>query len=180
MKHYAMKVYGSGCIDPYFLDLGTSWRWVVSFTPLPLYSWYPSNRSLTEPRAGLDGMEKWKFLTPSELDLGPLGYQARRQSFYRRRYPDSWIHQLCSFFKELISTNYWNIMKTVTRRFQEMAILCCRVHLKGPYFWSYDVRKATSCVATQELPSILWNPKVHYHLYHESDQSSLYYSIISL
>jgi hypothetical protein len=24
--HYAMKAYGSGCIDPHFLDLGTSWR----------------------------------------------------------------------------------------------------------------------------------------------------------
>jgi hypothetical protein len=25
------------CIDPHFIDLGTSWRWVASFTPLPLY-----------------------------------------------------------------------------------------------------------------------------------------------
>jgi hypothetical protein len=24
--HYAMKEYGGGCIDPHFLDLGTSWR----------------------------------------------------------------------------------------------------------------------------------------------------------
>jgi hypothetical protein len=32
-----MKAYESGCIDPYFLDLGTSWRWVVSFLPRPLY-----------------------------------------------------------------------------------------------------------------------------------------------
>jgi hypothetical protein len=23
-------VWGSGCIDPYFLDLGSSWRWEVS------------------------------------------------------------------------------------------------------------------------------------------------------
>jgi hypothetical protein len=29
-------VWESGCIDPYFLHPGTSWRWVVSFTPLPL------------------------------------------------------------------------------------------------------------------------------------------------
>jgi hypothetical protein len=29
---------GSGCIDPRFLDLGASWRWVVSFIPRPLYS----------------------------------------------------------------------------------------------------------------------------------------------
>jgi hypothetical protein len=30
-------VWGNGCIDPYFIDLGTSWRWVVSVTPRPLY-----------------------------------------------------------------------------------------------------------------------------------------------
>jgi hypothetical protein len=30
-------VWGSWCIDPHFLDLGTGWRWVVSFTPRPLY-----------------------------------------------------------------------------------------------------------------------------------------------
>jgi hypothetical protein len=27
-------VWGSECIDSHFLDLGTSWTWVVSFTPL--------------------------------------------------------------------------------------------------------------------------------------------------
>jgi hypothetical protein len=28
---------GNGCIDPRFLDLDTSWRRMVSFTPRPLY-----------------------------------------------------------------------------------------------------------------------------------------------
>jgi hypothetical protein len=28
---------GSGCIDPRFIDLGTSWKGSVSFTPLLLY-----------------------------------------------------------------------------------------------------------------------------------------------
>jgi len=42
-----MKAYWvSGGIDPLFLNLGTRWRWVVSFTPRPLYlqgksPWYP-------------------------------------------------------------------------------------------------------------------------------------------
>jgi hypothetical protein len=27
-------VRGSGCIDPHFLDLGTSWKWVVSLAVL--------------------------------------------------------------------------------------------------------------------------------------------------
>jgi hypothetical protein len=35
-KSWNEGVRGSGCIDPHFLDLGTSWRWVVSFTPRPL------------------------------------------------------------------------------------------------------------------------------------------------
>jgi hypothetical protein len=46
LTNYALRhegVWGSGCIDPHFLDLGTSWRWVVSFTPLPLY---PREKSL--------------------------------------------------------------------------------------------------------------------------------------
>jgi hypothetical protein len=40
LTNYALRhedVWGSGCINPHFLGLGTSWRWVVSFTPLPLY-----------------------------------------------------------------------------------------------------------------------------------------------
>jgi hypothetical protein len=33
-----MKTYcWSGGIDPRFLDLRARWRWVVSFTPRPLY-----------------------------------------------------------------------------------------------------------------------------------------------
>jgi hypothetical protein len=49
-KHHAMKVYwGSGGISPRILDLGTWWRWAVSFTSGPLYpegkrTWYPLDR----------------------------------------------------------------------------------------------------------------------------------------
>jgi hypothetical protein len=65
-KHHAMKEYwGSGGIAPHFLDLGTRWRWVVSFTPLPLYlegksPWYPFDRRLGGPqsRSGRGGEKK--------------------------------------------------------------------------------------------------------------------------
>jgi hypothetical protein len=51
---------------------------VVSFTPRPPY---PRERApgthciggLVDPRAGLDDMEKWKFLTLPGLELRPLG-----------------------------------------------------------------------------------------------------------
>jgi hypothetical protein len=53
-------VWGSGCIDSHFLDLGSSWRWVVSFSPLPLYPRYPLYSRLGGPqsRSGLRGEEK--------------------------------------------------------------------------------------------------------------------------
>jgi hypothetical protein len=38
-----------------------------------------------DPRAGLGGVEKRKFLTLPGLEPRPLGYQARSQSLYRLR-----------------------------------------------------------------------------------------------
>jgi hypothetical protein len=40
------------------------------------------------PSAGLEHVEKRKFLALSELELQPLGCPARRQSLYRLR----WLH----------------------------------------------------------------------------------------
>jgi hypothetical protein len=40
-----------------------------------------------DSRAGLDDVEKSKFLTLPGLELLPLGRRARRQSLYRLRYP---------------------------------------------------------------------------------------------
>jgi hypothetical protein len=87
-------VWRSECIDPHFLDLGTSWKWVVSFTPRPLY---PRGKSPNihwiggwiDPRAGLDNVEKRKFLTLSGLKLRLLSHPARSQSLYRLCYLSS-------------------------------------------------------------------------------------------
>jgi hypothetical protein len=42
------------------------------------------------PRAGLDDVEKRKFLTLPGLELRPLRRPARSQSLYRLRYPGSY------------------------------------------------------------------------------------------
>jgi hypothetical protein len=61
-------------MDPHFLDLGTRWRWVVSFTSRPLYPREKTPPPGThwiggwmDPRAGLDDLKKRKFLTLSGL-----------------------------------------------------------------------------------------------------------------
>jgi hypothetical protein len=82
------SVYGSGCIDPHFLDLGTSWRWVVSFTPLSLYTRRKNPRYPLNWR--LDGPKSRSGQRLPELAFRHLGRPARSQSLYRRyrlRYP---------------------------------------------------------------------------------------------
>jgi hypothetical protein len=65
-----MKAYwGSGGIAARILDLGTRWRWVVSFTPRPLY---PQRKNPSThwiggwegPRGGLDAVVKRKIPGP--------------------------------------------------------------------------------------------------------------------
>jgi hypothetical protein len=79
-NHHHEGVWGSGCIDPYFLDLGISWR-VVSFMPRPLYPRgksprYPLDRRLAEPqsRSGRRGEEKILDPTP-DSNSDPLVVQ---------------------------------------------------------------------------------------------------------
>jgi hypothetical protein len=60
----------SGCIDPCLLDLGTSWRWVVSFSPRSLYPrgespQYPLNRRLSGPQNQSGRNREVKILDPT-------------------------------------------------------------------------------------------------------------------
>jgi hypothetical protein len=78
-----------------FLDLSTSWRWVLSFTSRPLCprgespsSRYSLDRVWVDPRAGLGHVKRRKFLTLPGLELRPLGRPTRSQSLNRLRYPD--------------------------------------------------------------------------------------------
>jgi hypothetical protein len=69
-ENNAMKAYGgSGIIAPLILEVGTGWRWVVSFTPRPRT---PRERAygthwiggLVGPRTGLNAVVKWKIPSP--------------------------------------------------------------------------------------------------------------------
>jgi hypothetical protein len=66
------------------LNHGTSCRWVVSFTPRPIYPHWRGG--WVDPRAGLGAMEKIKILHCRELKAGR---PARSLPLYRLSYPDS-------------------------------------------------------------------------------------------
>jgi hypothetical protein len=96
-------------IYPYFLDLGTSWRGVVSFTPRPLY---PGERApgthwiggSVSARVGLDDVEKRKFLILLGLELRLLSRPARSQSLYQLRYPGSPTNMMQIFIRKFSLT----------------------------------------------------------------------------
>jgi len=55
LHHATEACWGSGGIAPHIHDLGTKWRWVVSFTIRKLYPqgkspWYPLDRKLCGPQ----------------------------------------------------------------------------------------------------------------------------------
>jgi hypothetical protein len=63
-------VWGSGCTDPHFFDLGTSWRWVVSFTPRQFYPRgknprYPLDRRMGGPQCRSGRRGEAKILDPT-------------------------------------------------------------------------------------------------------------------
>jgi hypothetical protein len=84
---------GSGCVD----DLGTSWRWVVSFTPLPPYPpgkspRYPFYRRLGGPQSRSGRYGEVNIFDPTGTrNSRPPGRPARSQSLYRLGYPGSRI-----------------------------------------------------------------------------------------
>jgi hypothetical protein len=69
-KHHATKAYwGNRGIAPRILDLGATWRWVISFTPSPFYNQvkspcYPLDRRLGGPQSR-SGHSGEKFPVPA-------------------------------------------------------------------------------------------------------------------
>jgi hypothetical protein len=100
----------------------------VPLTPVPIGE--------EDARAGLDDMEKWKFLTPPGLELQPLGRSARSQFLYRLRYPGS-HHILLGWLKPRTMTSTENL---ACMRFIEMSTKFCAEtrrkcwpHMRGLY-----------------------------------------------
>jgi hypothetical protein len=64
-------VWEIGCIDPRLIDIGTCWRWVVSFTLRPLYPRGKSPRYALDRRLG--GLQNLSGLHGEDKILAPTG-----------------------------------------------------------------------------------------------------------
>jgi hypothetical protein len=127
-------VWGSGCIDPNFLDLSTSWRWEVNFR-----LWV--------------GMEKWKLLILLGLELWPLGHVAHSQLLYQLCYPSSCflcgrnflIFKWISGLKGLTS---WPLMIFGAKGYIKIILMTC-------WAWCSKIFKHT-LIKIHVLLSTLW------------------------
>jgi hypothetical protein len=89
-EHQAMKAYwGSGGIALRIFYLGTTWKWVVSFTHWPLYPqekspWYPPDRRLGGPQSR-SGRSGEKF--PAHAETPTPYHPARSPALYHWAIP---------------------------------------------------------------------------------------------
>jgi hypothetical protein len=119
---------------------------VESFTPRTLYPrgkspWYPLERRLGGPRAGLDNLEKRKFFTLTGLELQPLGRPARNQSLYRVCYPGSRSNN-----HKILNLPYPNFCQPyrLSKLQHRIIILYCSILLYINYYSSH-VQHHTTC-----------------------------------
>jgi hypothetical protein len=75
LTNYALRhesLWGSGSMDPRFLDSGTRWRWVVSFRrlpPPPLSQPHLTSPHLTSPHSRSEQFGEVKILYPTETRI---------------------------------------------------------------------------------------------------------------
>jgi hypothetical protein len=101
-----MKAYGGNeCIDPYFLELGTSWRLSGQLqAPFALpprkEHLYSLDRKLGGHQSRSGCGEEKTFLTLLVLELRPLGRQAHSQFFFHILILSTDIGRIISFSLE--------------------------------------------------------------------------------
>jgi hypothetical protein len=91
---------------------------VVSFTPWPLYLRGSSSGThwiggWVNPRAGLDDLQKRKFLTLAGLQLRPPSRSARSQSLYENKFMAPSYRSINMF------VNNWNLLRHVCYQYYD-------------------------------------------------------------
>jgi hypothetical protein len=132
--------WGSGGIAQRILDLCIRWRWVVSFTALPLYpqgqsSWYPFERRLggSQSRSGRRGEERTSQPLPwlEPPIIHPVA-QSYTTELFRLLHYDGISHK--SSIRHILKIDSYTVTATATARIQKTFRSSVGMvhHIRGP------------------------------------------------
>jgi hypothetical protein len=132
-KYHALKTYwGSGGIAPRILDLGIRWKWVVSFTPRPLY---PRSKS---PRHPLD------LRLGGPPSRSGRGGEEKIPCSCRESNPSRLVRSLVTILTELPQLLYEGIYEEI-RSFDPRNLEIMLVRLRCGPLWKCPYQTAAVC-----------------------------------
>jgi hypothetical protein len=162
-----MKTYWwSRGIAPRILGLSTSWRWVVSFTPWPVYSqgrkpWYPLDRRLGGPqnRSGRGNQEKNSRHLPG---LEPLIMQPVAQHYTTELSRFLVLYYIILYYNTVLyyskKVNLSHMRWICGNSLNLQQKLCNDIGLKGTYFLKLTMKMLRMHGAIPLLPhTSLWH-----------------------
>jgi hypothetical protein len=149
-----MKVYCmNGSIALHILDLGTRWRWVVSFTSQPFY---PQGKS---PWCPLDRMWQWREKFPASTRTQTCDHPAHSPVLYHWTIP-AWVQYIyirTSALLENMFEDTFSVACVAWRKFPSLTI-CSVVHQREnicPKFW--DATSLCTFLSRYSVPAFrLW------------------------
>jgi len=197
-----MKVNGSsGDIAILFLNLRGKWRWLVTFTPRPLY---PRERApgphwmwvWVDPRTGLDTFKQTKIFYPCWKSWLPSRQPSPRNSFeiYLRlkkteeasRCPGWLLSPLNLLFskRQWINPLHWRGRRVVLKTHFHLTPMVWTLYLHSPTRLQSELITGPTnelsrteyfnrSWASQEITRILWNPEIHYPIHYSSPPASV-------
>jgi hypothetical protein len=114
IKRWSMNRYGEWRYSSTIFNVGTRWRWVVSFTSRPLYPWgkFPRTHCIggcVDPTDGLDAVEKRNIFC--RYRESNLRRSAHSPSLYRLSYPGSLFKIYVQDFDSVLLMCEWYVWK---------------------------------------------------------------------
>jgi hypothetical protein len=143
-----MKTCGEWRYGCTFLDLGTRWRWVVSFTSRPLYRGeicprYPLDRRLGGPHSRYGSYGEEKKSCPYRETNSCL--PARSSSLYRLSYSDIKYcnYTICGYHGNEMSRVNRMALCSMSWRSKQYFVSAHRVYSVSTYIfmWKYDPKE---------------------------------------
>jgi hypothetical protein len=124
----AWRRMGSGCINPRIFNLGTSWRWVVSFIPWPFYPWrkspwYSLDRMLNGRHETEKNHAHTGTRTPNSSAVQPVALSHNKKKSTLTKIPCNFQHLRALSYRYI--PRIWRLMECTWVRPVITSLPCC-------------------------------------------------------